>query len=244
MFTGQATITYTVSDGSLTSAGTLKVDVGVDLTAPVVAVPTVAFGSGRVNESAPLKIHWSATDGGSGVAKYQVQVSVGGGAFKAVYTGAGKSITKSYPFGKTLVWRVRATDKDGNRSGWVSSATRKIGAIQENNRGINRTGTWTRVISSGASGSGYAFTSNNHKAAGVQFTGRSVLYVAPKSTAAGFVKVYVDGNLIGRFDAHRASFIQGRIIARASFANGTHTIRIVNDQAGKRANLDAFIVLR
>ena len=37
----------------------------------------------------------------------------------------------------------------------------------------------------------------------------------------------------------------GRIIARASRAtNGSHNIVIVNDQAGKRAHLDAFIVIR
>ena len=195
VFKGQAVITYHITDGHVVTpvAGTLTVDVGVDLTAPAVAVPTAAFGSGRVNESAPIRINWSATDAGSGVAKYQVQVSVGGGAFKAVYTGTGKAITKSYPFGKTLVWRVRATDQDGNVSGWVSSATRKIGAIQENNGGIHRTGTWSRVITHGASGTGYGFTSANHKAAGVQFSARGVLYVAPKSAAAGWVKVYVDG---------------------------------------------------
>ena len=245
VFHGQATITYHVSDGTVAVAGTLKVDVGVDLTAPVVAVPTAAFGSGRVNESAPIRINWSATDANSGVATYQLQVSVGGASFKNVYVGTGKTITKSYPFGKTLVWRVRATDHDGNLSGWVSSATRKIVAVQENNRAIVRTGTWSRVITRGASGTGYGFTAKNHKAAGVLFTGRSVLYVAPKSTAAGFVKVYVDGHLVGRFNVHSRSFIQGRIIARASWAaSGTHTIVIVNDQAGKRANLDAFIVLR
>jgi hypothetical protein len=247
VFTGQAVITYHITDGHVVTpvAGTLTIDVGVDLTAPAVAIPTAAFGSGRVNESAPIRINWSATDAGSGVAKYQVQVSVGGGAFKAVYTGTAKTITKAYPFGKTLVWRVRATDHDGNVSGWVSSATRKIAAIQETNGAIHRTGTWNRVITSGASGTGYGFTSKNHKSAGVQFTGRAVLYVAPKSAAAGWVKVYVDGHLLGRFNAHRATFAQGRIIARSSWAtNGSHNILIVNDQAGKRAHLDAFIVLR
>ena len=192
-----------------------------------------------------MRINWSATDAGTGVKTYQVQASVAGGAFKNVYTGSGKTVTKAYPFGKTLVFRMRATDKAGNRSGWVTSATRKLAVYQESNGAVHRTGSWTKVKNTSASGNGYAFTTKKGKGAGLQFTGRSVEYVAPKSSASGFVKVWVDGTSIGRFNLHHGSLQQGKIIARASWsASGTHTIVIVNDDAGDRTSLDGFVVLR
>ena len=117
MFHGQAHISYTLTDGEDTAQATLTVTVGPDVDAPVVAKPTVAFGAGRVNESAPLRITWSAVDAGVGVATYDVQVSIAGGAFRPVYSGPNTSVTKLYPFRKTLVWRVRATDHEGNRLG-------------------------------------------------------------------------------------------------------------------------------
>ena len=90
------------------------------------AKATVAFATGRVDETAPLRVSWSATDASSGVASYQVQVSVGGGAWRSVYTGANTSVVKFYRFNKSLVWRVRATDAATNVSAWATSASRKI----------------------------------------------------------------------------------------------------------------------
>ena len=245
-FHGQATISYVVADpGLLTDTGLLTVTVGSDVTAPTVTAPTAALGAGRVNQSAPIKISWSAADAGTGVKTYQVQASIAGGAFKNVYTGTGKTVTESYPFGKSLVFRMRATDKAGNRSGWVTSASRKIGAYQDSNGAVHRTGKWTNVKNSAASGKGYAFVTKKGKSASLTFTGRSVEYVAPKSSASGFVKVYVDGTFVGRFNLHHGSLRQGKIIARKSWsAVGTHTIKIVNDQAGDRTSLDGFIVLK
>ncbi|HEY3335866.1 MAG TPA: Ig-like domain-containing protein [Candidatus Limnocylindrales bacterium] len=244
-WTGEAAISYTISDGALQASATLTVTVGGDVTAPLVARATVAFATGRVDETAPLRITWSATDASSGVASYEVQVSVAGGAFKSVYKGAGTSIVKFYSFNKTLVWRVRATDVAGNTSGWVNSAKRTITPVQNSStRNVYR-GAWRNVDSLASSGRGYAYTATRGDRITLSFSGRSVLYVAPRTAKSGWAKVYVDGKLIGRFNLYRSSTALGRIIARASWsANGTHTIRVVNDQGGKRTNFDAFIILR
>ena len=47
-------ITYIISDGTDTDSATLTITVGGDVTGPVVTAATVAFGSGRVDETAPL----------------------------------------------------------------------------------------------------------------------------------------------------------------------------------------------
>ena len=239
-------MTYTLSDGNGgTDTGDLTVTVGPDVTAPIVGTPTVVFGGGRVNETAPLRINWLAFDPASGVASYQVQVSVGGRPFATIYNGPATSVRKAYPFRKTLVFRVRATDHAGNVSGWKSSATRKIAAIQNSNKHIAYKAAWTGVRMPASSGMGYSYSSKLHDRASVSFIGRSVLYVAPKTKLSGHVKVYVDGTLVGRYNLHARTTKLGRIVVMVAWgAKGTHRIRIVNDTAGKRTNLDAFIVLK
>ena len=169
MFSGVATITYTISDTHVTSHGTLSVLVGEDNVAPVVATPKVAFGSGRVDHTAPLKISWHATDLGTGVKTYKVQVRVGSGDWKTISKGKATSITKHYPFKKDLTFRVKATDKVGNASHWVQSATRRITRFKHTSGSVDYTGSWTKVTGAHK----YAFTTGKDKTARLTFTGRS-----------------------------------------------------------------------
>ena len=234
VFSGPAVITYVVSDGALTDSGTLTVTVGPDTVLPVATAPTVTFGTGRVDESAPLRISWSSSDVGSGVVAHELQVSIAGGSFTTIYSGAGTSYTKLFPFNKSLVWRVRATDAADNDSAWATSATRKIVPYQRNASNVAYTGTWTNVTSAGSSGTGYAYTTSLGKRALVTFTGREVLYVSPKTSASGYAKVYADGKLIGRFNLRASSTQLGQIITRKTWtASGSHTMRVVNDQSGR-----------
>jgi hypothetical protein len=244
-FSGPAVITYVVSDGALTDSGTLTVTVGPDTDLPVATAPTVTFGSARVDETAPLHITWSATDTGSGVASYEVQVSVAGGAFTTIYSGPGTSLDRMYPFNKSLVWRVRATDAAANVSAWATSASRKIVTYGRSASNLTYTGTWTKVSSAGSSGTGYSYTRTLGKRATLSFTGLEILYIAPKNTASGYAKVYADGKLIGRFNLRASTSQLGRIITSKKWgSSGAHTMRVVNDQSGRRTNLDAFIVLK
>ena len=244
-FSGLAAISYVVSDGDKTDTGALNVTVGPDNIDPVATAPTVHFGTGRVDETAPLLISWSATDVGTGVASYEVQVSIAGGAFTNVYTGTGTSVTLFTGFNKTLVFRMRATDGDGNVSAWATSASRKIVPYQRNSKNVAYTGTWTNVTSAGSSGTGYAYTKTLGKRALVTFTGREVLYVAPKTSASGYAKVYADGKLIGRFNLRASSTQLGRIITSKTWgASGSHTMRVTNDQSGRRTSVDVFVVLK
>jgi hypothetical protein len=244
-FSGPAVITYVVSDGALTDSGTLTVTVGPDTDLPVATAPTVTFGSARVDETAPLHITWSATDTGSGVASYEVQVSVAGGAFTTIYSGPGTSLDRMYPFNKSLVWRVRATDAATNVSAWATSASRKIVTYGRSASNLTYTGTWTKVSSAGSSGTGYSYTRTLGKRATLSFTGLEILYIAPKNTASGYAKVYADGKLIGRFNLRASTSQLGRIITSKKWgSSGAHTMRVVNDQSGRRTNLDAFIVLK
>ena len=246
-FSGTAVITYVVSDGDLTDTGTLTILVDVnDVDAPVVDAPTARFGAGRVDQTAPLLVTWSATDVLSGVTGYEVQVSIAGGAFKPLYAGTATSVRTFVPFVKTVVFRVRATDGAGNESGWVSSATRRVVAFQnENGKRIDYSGTWRYVAEPRSSGGGYAYATQSGASAKLSFRGNSVRYVAPKTPRSGKVRLYVDGALVGTFNLARPSVRFGQIIGGATWStSGPHRVRIVAVNAGKRTNFDTFIVLK
>jgi len=244
-FSGPAAISYVVSDGVAQDTGTLTVTVGPDTTAPIVTAPSIHFGTGRVDESAPLLLTWTATDTGVGVASSELQVSTNGGSFVTVYTGPATSYNRLYALNKTFVWRVRATDNDGNVSDWTTSATRKIAAYQRNSTRLSYTGTWTKVTSAGSSGTGYQYTTTRGNRALLKFTGREVLYVAPKTSGSGYAKVYADGVLIARFNLRASSTQLGQIITKKTWtSSGAHTMRVVNDQAGRRTSVDVFVVLQ
>ncbi|MEI7744399.1 MAG: Ig-like domain-containing protein, partial [Chloroflexota bacterium] len=242
---GDDAFSFTIGDGTgFSNTGTVSITVAKDLTGPVAFAPTIAFGSGRVDETAPLLISWpAATDAGVGVASYEVRVSIAGAAPVLVYAGTARSVTRFYAFGKTLVFSVRGVDNNGNKGSWVAAASRKLVAYQS--AGITYVGTWPTVASSGSSGTGYRYTTTLAKSATLKFTGNAVLYVAAKMASAGYVRVYVDGHLLGRYNLKTASTTLGQIIARkVGLGAGLHTIKIVNDQAGRRTTLDAFIVLQ
>lgn len=246
-FAGDATISYAISDGNGGSAsGTLVVTVVADDVAPVASAPTVSLGSGRVDERAPLVLRWSATDAGVGVASYEAEVSVNGGAWTALYKGTATSVAKTYAFGSKVAVRVRATDRIGNVSDWATGPARTVVAYQApGSSAIRYTSGWTTIRTMAASGNAYRSATVRGRSATLTFTGREVLYVAPRSPASGYVKVYVDGTLVGRYNLRSATPQAGRIIVRRTWSvSGAHTIRVVNDQGGRRANLDAFIVLR
>jgi VCBS repeat-containing protein len=248
LFEGDAVVTYTISDGhGGTANGTLTVTVVKDDSPPVPTAPVVHLGTGRVFSMAPVAIAWSASDvGGTGVAKYEVQVSVAGGPWIAVSTGSATSVNRTYPLGSSLVFQVRATDRAENASGWIASAARTPTAYQApGSSAVTYYGTWTTVTSASASGGAYRQSTVRGAAASLRFTGREVAYVAPKTSASGYVKVYVDGVFAARYNLRSSSTAPGQIMfGRTWSSSGTHTIKVVNDQAGARANLDAFVVLR
>lgn len=246
LFHGDAVITYTVSDGDLTAEATLTVTVTQDAVAPSPTAPVVHFGSGRVDATAPLLISWGATDAVSGVKSYVVEVSVNGGAFTLVYAGTATSITRYYAFNNALHFRVKAIDNENNTSGYATAGARRIVAYQAPaSTGIAYTTGWTTAYSTAASGNSFRYTTLLGKYAQLTFSGREALYVAPKSSISGNVKVYVDGSFKGTYSLYRATSLHGQTIYKATWgAYGSHTFKIMNASSGRRANLDAIIVLK
>jgi hypothetical protein len=244
---GPIEIDYVVSDGSETDTGTLTITIIPDTTKPTVTAPKITFGTGRVNETAPIKVSWTGSDAGTGIFKYTLQAKVATGPWTTIYTGTGTSFTKGFAFAKTLQFRVSAEDIAGNTSANVLSAVRTIQTYQAPGASGISYGTtaWSSRRTSEASGIGFVFTTRKNNWAKVQVTGYEVIYVAPRTSSSGHVKVFVGTTLLGRYDLYRASTAHGQIIAHKAWTTSAkRTIRIFNDEGGKRTNLDVFVVLR
>ncbi len=243
-FTGEDAFTFRVNDGDEDSEiATVSITVAADETAPVPAAPTVAFGTGRVNERAPLLVSWSATDAGVGVESYEVQVRLGAGSWTTIYTGSDTSITASYPFKTSLQWRMRATDANDNQSDWALSAVRKLRAYQGGSPAV-AIGTWFKVKAAAASGTGYRDATALGNKFKLTFTGLGVIYVAPKVANGGYARVKISG-VVTRVRLRAGSTTHGQIMASRMWGTaGTHTIKVINDRGGRPTTFDAFVVLK
>ena len=130
-----------------------------DTTAPTAKAPKHSFTtlSTLATTTVPVKLTWSATDntGGSGIASYQLQQSINGGAYTTVALPSTTATTISRslaPGTNTYRYRVAAKDKAGNLSAWASGPSFKVTAYQESNPAIVDTGSWTTSALSGAYG--------------------------------------------------------------------------------------------
>jgi hypothetical protein len=248
LFWGTAAITYTISDGHGGSdTGLLTVTVVRDLIAPVVALPVVTIGAGTIVSTVPLQVSWSATDtGGVGVQSYFVQVSRDGGAFTTFYAGAARGRTVYVVGAHGYVFRVRSTDAAGNVSAFVTVSSRNPLITQSRAASITyRPGAWSYVASSAGSGQGYRYSSRLGASVSFVFTGREVVWVAPRNNRSGTAYDYIDGVRVAAVSLYSVTSRSGQQVFKKVFAtSGRHTITVVVAVSGRRVNLDAFIVLR
>jgi large repetitive protein len=247
LFSGNAAIAYTISDGHAgTDTGVLNVTVVPDAVAPVVSSLNVTLGAGAIVAKAPIRVSWAATDVGVGVARYEVQLSKDGGAFAAFYTGTATTRTALFNPSHWLQFRVRAVDAAGNASAYLTVGRRSALIVQSRGTGvIYRPGPWTYVKSSSGSGQGYRYSSRRGASVSYTFTGREVVWVAPKNSRSGLANVYIDGVRVATVNLRSATNRNGQQVFKKVFsASGRHTIKVVVAVSGRRVNLDAFVVLK
>ncbi len=242
---GDAVITYTVSDGVRTAQTTLTVTVTKDTVAPVVTVPTVTWGVGKVAQNVPLAVSWTSSDTWTGVQTNEAQVKIGALDWAPLYSGPASTFTTTYVFGTAFQLRVRATDNENNVSDWATSAVFTAADFQTGAKQLVYSGTWRFVTTTTGSGTGYRYAPYKGGAVSMKFSGRSIAWVAPTNKYSGWTKVYVDGKYVARINLYSAATTAGKIAFTKTWATvGTHTIKLVNDQVGHRSNLDAFVTLK
>jgi N-acetylneuraminic acid mutarotase len=228
-----------------------------DTTAPVVTKsPTQSLNANfaLAATTVPVKIQWAATDSG-GVAGYELEQSINGGAFTpvALPSATAKTITPKLAAGNTYSFQVRAKDQAGNLSAWEQGPTFKVNFLQESNSAIGYTGTWsTQSITSASGGTlKYASAAGNSASLTSISNALNIAWIAPKTTDRGKAEVRVDGTLASTVDLY-SSTLQPR---RSAFVKNSldpavaHTLEVGvlgtknASSSGTRVDVDAFVVL-
>jgi len=104
---------------------------------------------------------------------------------------------------------------------------------------------WTYAGSRNGSPDGYRYSTTKGAAVSYLFTGREIVWVAPKSRGAGTANVYIDGVRMATVSLYSATSRNGQQVFKQVFSvSGRHTIKIVVASSGKRVGVDAFLILR
>ncbi|HEY2916105.1 MAG TPA: tandem-95 repeat protein [Candidatus Limnocylindrales bacterium] len=240
--------TYTIQDpGGLQATTHVDVTITKDTTAPTVGLPVEGIPVVRTMTSSGLAgtIAWTGSDAGVGIAKFELQRSVNGGAFTGVSlsTLTAKSYATTFTVGSSYQFRVRGTDKNGNVSAWKTGPTFVQARYQEASGFITYSSGWTLTSDPGDSGGAARYATVAGKSASFTHTMRDVAFVGPRSSTRGSFDVYVDGVKVGAAAMKTTTTAYGQVVWSYHFSKiGTHTIKVVLWGNG-RVDLDCFVIL-
>ena len=249
LYYGTDVFTYTIGDGhGGADTATVLLTIVKDNTKPVVSGPVESFYRQTVGSSTMnVRIGWSGSDtGGTGIAKYKLQVSTNGGTYStiALASATSTSIKRTLTDGRSYRYRVRATDRQGNVSSWVYGPTFTPGRLQNTSSRVTYSGAWTTKSSAGALGGSHRYSSSPSAAASITRTVRDVAVVATRTSGSGSAQVWVDGVLATTINLRSTSTTYRQLVFSRHFPTlGSHKLEI-RPIGGGRVYLDAFLVYR
>jgi serine protease len=248
---GSRTVYVQWQDGVGNWSGVSSDSITVDTTGPAGSAPSASLVNGAALDktTVPVRLAWSGSDAGSGLARFELALSTNGGVYVPLALPSPTATTHTpllSPGSATYRFRVRAIDAAGNASAWAAGPRFYVRRIQESSTAIRYAGTWSRVSATAALGGRYRLTTRARASATYTFTGRSVAWVANRGTAFGSARVYIDGVYRGTVNLRASSAWRRIVFSRTWASSGRHTIRIVGSgTAGHpRVSLDAFVVLQ
>lgn len=234
-------------------AGAPRQAAAADTTPPAVVAPVVQLlGDTALGKTmVPARVTWSATDA-TGIAGYELEASQNGGGFTKVTlssptdTGVSRLLTP----GASYSYRVRATDGQGNASGWAQAAAFKVRASQESDPGITYSGTWAPYSNTGYYGGSARYSTTPGSTATLTFSGSSVAWISTRYKNRGIAEVWLDGAKVATVDLYSATL---GIRSPVWHFNGlssprSHTLQVRvlgtrNPASGSaRVDLDAFVI--
>ena len=236
-----------VVDPASTATPSVVPAVAKDTTGPNVTAPIESF-YGQTVGSSTMKVHlsWSGSDAGSGIAKYQLQVSGNGSPYLtiALATATSTSIDRPLTDGRTVRYRIRATDKRGNVSAYVYGPAFTPVRYQNTSSSVAYRGAWTTKSSSGALGGSHRFASSPVARASITKVARDFAVVATKTPDSGSAQIWVDGVLATTIDLRSPSTTYRQLVFSRHFSTlGSHKLEI-RPIGGGRVYLDAFLICR
>jgi subtilisin family serine protease len=221
---------------------------------PVAVPPRVGLvTAGMISNSSTLvNLSWSAADA-QGIAGYEVQRSVDGGASwanVALPSPHATSVTVDTSAASRLRYRVRATDGAGGVGAFVATKNLALSLTQQKGPGVSYpSGSWVTSTFSSASGGSLLKSKSKGAKARIAFTGGTILWVGTLAKDRGKADVYLDGRRMGTVDQYAKSTMARRILWSGAVPYGNHTLEIRalgKHRSGSKGNyvdLDAVVTL-
>ena len=221
-----------------------------DTTAPTVTTaPTPSLVAGTTVEGGivPVNVAWSVSaDSFVNV----LQRSNDGAPYETMeyaarrFWPAGVKQSLRRPLtGVSYRYRIEPSDAAGNIGTAVAGPAWQVGVVQDNNASLQYAGDWALGSSPKAFDGSQRFTTKAGASATLQFTGRSVAWITPRSSGRAHVRVYVDGELAGNGQHRREDAgVAGDRVRPQLAVSGPHTLKIVA-VGDHRIDVDAVAVL-
>ena len=247
----------TVSDAAAKAgpAGPISAaTVTIDRTLPKATTPKPTLRTGLALEGSSttqrllMKLTWTGTDAGAGIASYDVQRAYDGGAYGTI-ASATTATTLNWTMtpGHSYKFRVRARDKAGNVGSWTTAYTWNASLTQNTSSSVAYTGAWATSSATEHSGGSVKSASAAGASATLTFNGRAVAWVTTLGEDSGEVQVWVDGALVTTVDTHADSTTYRQVVFSEGWSGyGSHTIKLVAVGTAEhpKAVLDAFEIIR
>ena len=221
---------------------------GADTTDPVVTPPVAIPKAGATVKARaiPVRVSWSASDGGSGIVKTALQVSVDGGSWAKVRlhsrTATHARVTLMPPH--DAQFRARARDAAGNRSEWAYGETVRWQLARETDEGVETTPSWRAVTASGYLGDRALVSGEAGAELSLRFTGTQVAWIGRLRRSGGEARVYLDGAYRTTVSSAGAKAYR-RILYTARWPEpGEHTItvRVSGTPGHPDVTVDGFVL--
>ncbi len=220
-----------------------------DATPPVVTPPVAQPAAGETAKSAAItmRVAWTATDSGTGVARVKVQISVDGGSWAkvALPRPAARHAMVTVRPPHDARFRVRAKDGAGNWSPWAYGNALRWALTSEQSADVTTTGAWATLGAGGFLGD----RALRGRAGGTElafvFTGSQVAWIGRPSRSGGSARVLLDGQDRGVVSTYATSTAYRRVVYVATWPEpGRHTltIRVVGTPGHPNVVVDGFIV--
>lgn len=210
--------------------------------------PSIRTGVGLDGSSIRGVVTWNAYDLGSGLTSIQLQVNRNGAGYKTLSVQPdAQSLNYTFVKGSSYVFRLRATDADGNVSGWSTGPTVGARLYQQTSSTFTFSSGWTSLSKSSFSSGSAKYTKTKGKAFKVTATGRVFSFITTTGPTRGKAKVYVDGTYVKTIDMYASStHYRVQKYTKAFSTSGKHTIKIVvSGTSGRpRVDADAFAILK
>ncbi|MGC5017651.1 N-acetylmuramoyl-L-alanine amidase [Micromonospora sp. DT47] len=200
--------------------------------------PEISLRTGTVNTTGvPVTLSWQPADN---VALRTVSLTAPTPLTFATTTRSWSMTAKP---GVATSWSMRAVDWAGNARTASTSRTPVLVA----DTSAARTGTWSTTSSSSYLG-GSALTSTAKNASlKWTFTGRSVSFIASRTSTSGQVYIYVDGVKVSTVDLRSSTTAHRQAVWTRSWStSGTHSVSVVvvGTSGRPRVTTDGIAVVR